>query len=535
MLLILPVAILFLTSLAILLLIWLHPSFRYNWLIAAGGSLFAWIGMLVLGLRLPLQFTFVIWRPVELFSSSPAFLLDSISWPYGVAMGALSVSVILTATARTQYNTQPLAWAGSLGMAGLGLLAALAGNPLTLMMTWSALDLAEVCLLLFTVPPEGRFGQRTVLGYAARVAGILLVWWAVVSGHQAQGALTFTGMQPRYAILLFLAASLRLGVLPLHVPFPVELPLRKGLGNVIRFAPAISSLALLARMPAQVIPAGWQPVILILLFLACYYGAVMWLFSSDEISGRAYWVISMAALAAVTVSQGMPAASISWGLALLLVGSSLMLYHARSRGMIPLVILGAWCISGLPFSPAAVGWQGLMGKSPWVGILLIPAYACLVAGYTRHNLRPGDPYGELERWAQVMYPLGLYLLPLVYAGWSILNWRDLRQAGLSWPGFVFTLVAVVVGFYTYRFQPPSESVVETSPNRPSSPGLSRIARTWASIFRLDWLYQMIWLVFGWVESLLDGFTGILEGDGGVLWVLVLLVLLISLLRPGGTG
>jgi hypothetical protein len=42
-----------------------------------------------------------------------------------------------------------------------------------------------------------------------------------------------------------------------------------------------------------------------------------------------------------------------------------------------------------------------------------------------------------------------------------------------------------------------------------------------------------WLVFRGIGNLMGIFTTILEGDGGVLWALLLLTLIISLFRTGG--
>jgi hypothetical protein len=48
---------------------------------------------------------------------------------------------------------------------------------------------------------------------------------------------------------LLLAAGLRLGVLPLHLPYASEAAIRRGFGSALRLISAGSSLILLARIP----------------------------------------------------------------------------------------------------------------------------------------------------------------------------------------------------------------------------------------------------------------------------------------------
>ena len=54
----------------------------------------------------------------------------------------------------------------------------------------------------------------------------------------------------------------------------------------------------------------------------------------------------------------------------------------------------------------------------------------------------------------------------------------------------------------------------------------------AAFFRLEWVYQLLGLIFQLFQRIVQMITTILEGDGGVLWVLLLLALLVSLIQSG---
>ena len=52
------------------------------------------------------------------------------------------------------------------------------------------------------------------------------------------------------------------------------------------------------------------------------------------------------------------------------------------------------------------------------------------------------------------------------------------------------------------------------------------------LFR-SWVYRLGMYLYGGLRAVVSFLITILEGDGGVLWAMVLLALLISLLRIGG--
>ena len=83
-------------------------------------------------------------------------VLDSISWPYAFTTGTLVLAVVLTDIVRAQEPDWS-AWTASLSLTALGLIAVLAGNPLTLILAWAALDFAELLVIFWHVhTSEGR-------------------------------------------------------------------------------------------------------------------------------------------------------------------------------------------------------------------------------------------------------------------------------------------------------------------------------------------------------------------------------------------
>jgi energy-converting hydrogenase Eha subunit C len=501
MLLLIPVLLYFLSAVAIAVWHIFRRGFGVPWLSAVAVTILGWGGMIFLRFRIPVTLAGQQWLGIGEAAQYPYFLLDDISWPYAFALCGLAVGAIFTASARLAYRSNPLSWAAILALCGAGLLAVTAADPLTLAMSWTAIDMIELVLLLATVR-NSDLSQRVVLAFSARVLGTMVLLWAVLFARSQGIDLNLTQIPPGVGPILLLAAGLRLGVLPLHLTLQTEIPMRRGLGTMLRSA-ALTTLAVA-------------------------YSALKWLFAEDAVSGRPYWLIGMSGLALLCVLRGRPETSTAWGLALLLPGGLLFLYSARERGTLVFALLGALGLASLPFTPAAAGWLGLASQ-PFdaAAMVFVLLHAVLLGGYLRHAFAPGETLRSMDRWVQSVYPFGL--LMLVITQW-VAAWFGLPLSfGLAtWVGTLSTLLAL--GGFALGSR--VSSAEGQGPGWLNILG-GRIGGWLGAIFRLDWLYRLGVLFYGAVRRLIAFLTTILEGDGGVLWALVLLALLFSLLSMEG--
>ena len=136
-----------------------------------------------------------------------------------------------------------------------------------------------------------------------------------------------------------------------------------------------------------------------------------------------------------------------------------------------------------------------------------------MSGFLRHTLHPGETSLESqEKWGKAIYPAGLLLL----AGTAILlgfwGWNGARTIGLWWlaTGFLFLALRFLIRI---------------------SPG--NISGQWIQIFPLGWLYSLLFAIYNFLHRIADIFTTSLEGEGGLLWSFLLLVLIISILSTRG--
>lgn len=207
------ISISFLFAIILLIIRLWRPGFGYSWVITAFAALIVWTLILVSRINLPQVITLSIWSLPGLPSTSTILVLDSISWPYAFTTGTLLLAVVLTDIVRAQEPDWS-AWTASLTLTALGLIAVLAGNPLTMILAWAALDFAELLVIFWHVhSSEGR--RRIGLVFSAKITSLFLIMWAWIYAGQFGAISTFDDLPNCAALYLLLAAWIRVELSPL--------------------------------------------------------------------------------------------------------------------------------------------------------------------------------------------------------------------------------------------------------------------------------------------------------------------------------
>jgi hypothetical protein len=507
------VSILLVTALILLILRFTLGEYRYSWLIATSGAMFAWLSIFLWQLSMPMQLQLPVWQPAELFPQSPFFVADGIAWVFAVSLVSLCFAVIVTAVIRESFP-YPISWMGILILTALGVLAVTADNPLTLVLLWAAIDIAElISQMRFVEQPQ--MSESVVIAFSSRVTGILILLWADMVSSSAGINLDFRAAPPQAGLYLILAAGLRLGVIPLHLPYTNEASMRRGFGTALRMISAGSSLILLTRIPASSLASPFAPYLILLVAFAALYGAWMWLRAPDELTGRPFWIIGMGALALAAALRGNPIGATAWSCALILVGGALFLTSMQNKWLERTLFLGVLAVSALPLSLTATGWVTADLRFWYAVPFLLVSHAMLIAGLVRHILRSSTriTFDNQPPWARNVYPIGIMILLITIIGLSSFGWNGTLQIGNWLLGLIASLLAAGLIWLTPRVR--ILNPVRAHWVRPTNP-------TW-----LDWAYQSLWNGYQLFSRLSNSFSNILEGEGGIMWTLLFLALFIS--------
>jgi hypothetical protein len=526
MIILLPVGILLLASLAIIILQYYKIGAGYSWFIAAGAALVSWGIILALHWYPPLPFTLQGGGLAGSYNLVVAFQIDIFSFPYAFALASLGLVVIITDLARYQVNIyNPWSWAAMLAITGTGLLAIFAVSPISIIFSWTIIDLIEMAFIVRSLE-DNQLILENVLAFAARMGGTMMVVVASFYSRSLGQELNLSSTLPAVGVFLLLAAGLRLGVIPLHLPYR-ETGMRRGLGTVIRLVAPASSLVILGRLPGNVVLPGLETWLEVLLTITMLYSSLMWLTADNEITGRPFWIITFSAFTIGCAVRSQAGASIGAGIGLLLSGGIIFLFSARKRSLLFIPLLGLIGISGLPFTPVASSWNGLLGnKLSLFSVGFVVSQAMLMAGYLRHSLNSGDSYDEMARWAQILYPIGLVLLVVVEWFIGIFGWPGSFTAG-KWLGSVLiTLITGLIlgGYIKFKDR-------WTFLRHPQTIRFGQaVVSFMANILSLKWIEQVVLFVYRIIQRVIENLSLLLEGEGGFLWTLLLLVLVFSLIR-----
>lgn len=534
MLVLIAIFLMLLVSLILWIVRWFRPDFPFEWVIASFTALISFVLVLVSRPEQSIRIWSLNWQPKTLFPVSPAFLLDDVSWTLVLSLAALVLAALLTSV-MPQSVERRYTWNGLLMISSLGMLSVLAGDPLTLMLGWSAIDFIEVLILLGWVR-RSEIRQRIVFVISARIIGTMLLVLAKIISIPTEELVSFTSVTPFCSLCLLIAAGLRLGVLPLHAPFLQDHPYRRDLGTLLRFVPCTASLMLLIRTAEFSIPMEAIPWLLSLSALAGVYGTLSWLLSSDELSGRPYWILGFSALCVAAAVRSQAQACLGWSLAGILSGGVIFLASHRGRFIIPVLALGLLGFSALPFTPA---WAGLGIYSVWtsqpepLGLFFDLIFLCihlgLVLGALRRLTRRTEMPAVVQGWIWFSYIPGFLILLFVqfFAGWGLVpvnlgKWQ-------SWQG-AFAFVGAVILWGLIFCNPRMESI-----RRQVRVSSVRWIVALERILSLDWFYRAVDAVYQTLGGLVRWITVLLEGEGGILWAVVLLLLLLTLSQQIGMG
>ena len=515
MLLISPIILLLFTASAILILPRLRPGFSSHWLLAVGGAFSAWVALLMQQSRLPLSVVLATWRPTELFTGSPQLLVDDISWFLAVALATLGLSVILV-DVRRSANADSSEWAFALALVALGILAVYSGNWLTLGFALILID-ASVLIMLWLRTPDDMSRRRLLAGFSANLiaVAILISGWITVDGFATSTSLT--------NLLFIFAIGIRLGIAIAGIGQESINSLNRNLGTLVQFVPAAATLTIIVRITLNSPPNLTSRYLIVISMLAAVYGAVRWARAKDSLQGRPFWIFALVFLALAAALQEHPGAALALGSILLYGGAFLSLTYQESRRTLPPAILLFFAVSTLPFSPTFVIAEAVAASSQSIQFGLLFSYALILFGIIRHVLAFERKHIGFERWVELIYYLGVALLPLTFIGVNVwVNTQANLELGLLlWRPAVLSLgSAAIISLLVWRgVRIPSILISATE-----------------IVFSFRWLLRLIERGTRGLERLTKLLNALLEGEGGMLWALLLVALLVSFLvqfRAGG--
>ena len=514
----------------------LLPGFRFTGALAALTALLALVAVLLMGFWLPAAYTLAEWPGGALrLAAEPR------SWLFALAYLVALFGLQLSGAVRSGGRRVAVRFC-SLLVAAAGVAAIFAADLLALAVAWAALDLATFALGLagkeaHAPGPAGVTPNTMRLGINFAALAALLV--AALGAPQAAGLALGSALLPERTIAwLWIAAALRLHLVPLHLGGHPGGGEQRGKAALLLLAPLAGTTLLLAALATRPPNVALAAVLSAAALASALYGSWLFYCKPDDADALGNLGVAFAGLVVLVALHAGSAAApgvMLLGVMAIITSATLFTYmgFARSDAVwVAAPVLAAAIMAGLPltvgFAMVRTVAAGMLSNSaPWWLLLFLVALILMAAGTLRQALRPGAAPNWSEPFTSTAYLFGLGA-PLAFAvavgsapdalGRMLGTADGTTQPAANLLAVGCVLLVSGAALVLWHLRPVVVGWMRRWLGAPEFPG-------WQS------LYAGAWQGYRSSGRTLRVAAAVLEGDGGVLWMLVgalLAVLLVEL-------
>ena len=467
----------------------------------------------------------------ELLSAADrVFVLDRIAYPYLLSAASLLLILLLTAPSYMDPQVAPRLWFFYLLVEAVGYLAVSANGVLPVVYCWVIFDALDL-LSQYAQARPGGIRRSFLTAIFVRSIGTMLAILAVCysAADLSEGVSVY--ISPAGGRILLLGCALRMGILPLSQPYGEMDTSRVGLGTMLRLMSILTVMPVLSRTPMSAL--SLQTVHLLSIFggAASIVGALGWLLSPNASSGNTYAALAICGMAFVCALSGEQQSLIAWGVSIVLTCAPLSLYQVHNPLMNILAGLLITAFSGLPYMPNAIGWTGLV-HAPYSikDLLFIIVMALLITGAFTHVLRTAErKFSDLEPWMRSVYPLGFITALGTHVFISMITYDRPFSMGVipaSVTAFVLGIALTLLG----RHFPGSQGAQNLLAW--GREGVSLFWRWMQRIMDMEWLIRSGSWISSRIGQAVAVVSGVLENNGGLIWEILMLALLLAVVFSG---
>jgi hypothetical protein len=493
----------------------------YLWLLPAFIALVCWITYLIL----PVPVAASLIKIPALFSQSAggglAFSLDANSWGFIFLVISLVLVYFLTLLIRLEQEKRSLLWIGWLLLSMTSILSFTAANLTTLIVTWTLFDLMDFLFTFFVLRINDP-GQSLVKFFQSRVISVALLILVGVFLQPDSPQWLPAPLSTAAYFLLFSAALFRSGLLPFKQNQDGNGERGVSFAYLKRITLVLSSFSLLSILPINYLTPASHFLLSAIFFILSLLFLILLLRKHQ--AGSDLWLNSIICLGCISCFSGTPISLLGWAGVAMLGTGMLQFYSLRSPRLNVFALMGALSLSGLPFTIGAFALAGLSSANSWAWLVIsLPPYSLLLFDFVHRILLPGQENGKTESVFLAVYLFGLFLL--AFSPFAILIKNAYLAANVLkywWSGVVVLFLLFVFYWLTNRIRTRSLKIAILEK------GILPIV----NLFGFDWL-NIIWQrIEGIFSGLFEFLTQLLEGEGGIIWAVVILALLVSLISVG---
>lgn len=453
------------------------------------------------------------------------FQLDEKSWVFVFGLVAFLTAMIFTDTIHLHERVNLHSWSRILLLFCLGILGTLANSLMAFILVWTIIDVVE--LIVHIASTKGiSISDQSVIVFFAHLVGDILMVPVLVSQTANEATLSGLSMTGRDISLLILAAALRMPVYDKVRLSKEKRQIDNTLQSLRQLLSPFLAMVLLARLPRIAELGSFPALFLVLAILA----AIAAMFSRFDIQKNKSAIIVFCSLAIISFLRGHSEGVIGWALLMLTLLGFVQVYTFTQKGFIPLIGLIGLAAIGLPVSVSSSALASLgVGPLAFFNFILWIGLAVMLAAIIRDILKQTAETTP-EAWMRLLYTIGLVILAATPWLPGIWKTADNGMDPFNWQSIAILIIAVLI-ILGYSNQRVKILFMELVPVQLQEV----IARPRRKPIRQVSVYRVVDFFYDLMRKGIQAVNNVLEGEGGLLWAFVLLVLLLSLLmsKVGG--
>ncbi len=516
---IIPVAILLAGAVGVTVLRFVPRGTGFAWLFSVFCSVAAWIVFFVGKNNLPFLYSGQLYADIAIDTIFPAFQINLINWPMILSVLAVVTGTIISSATRIGFGANTVEWTGVLLFGVIGMGACSSQNVLTALFFISLFDIWE----LFVTLTKERLTKGIFLFVFWRLASLVILFAVFsLSDLNEQNSNKWETLKSIPAQLTLIACILRMGIFPSKSIAGIPCEMNRSFDISRHIIGLIISATIVVQLPAFSGNEFNSSVILLYLFMSIVGSLVSNKTNKQEFTPF-FWLSAGGAFLCAEYLYGYSAAAIMFLIAITPVLFILTLPIRSGKFYLFIGLFSIFSFSGLPFTPNNSGLNGFTTKGTIPGFLFLVAIIPIFYYLIKSVFSEKREDQNLERWAATIAPIGS--LFLVISSWFIrLFWQpDAIKFDLSLQAMLMTLGGIsffiASKFKLFNLEPEFAKVQKISKEY-----VKRMTRP---------IYSINWPSFGLIEKLYSFIINLFESDGGFLWSILCLVLIITIIS--GTG
>ena len=521
----LPVLILLAAAVTGTLLVLAKRGGGFIWSISFISSLAIWILALVVPVSSYKPVLVTNWLPFSQIFSGFAFSVDLVSTSFIFCVSSILLSFVIASTIHMQKGDWSRGIILVLFTGAMGVLSLTSLDPYSLVITWTLLDFFTLGSDLWFAK-DNRVKQNAVTSFTIKVISSL----AIMAGVALSGGKGFnfdlTAIPSQIGLIFLLAIVFRFWGIMYNFPKGVEdyLFSTQVLIKLISLAAAFS---LLSRIPIGDLSETGRIWILISIILVGFWSTIRVMLSSNLSSAIPYFLTGFGCIQLFCAIGNHSSSTIIWSCLALFIGSLLGVFKKFKSLYSILPSIGLLLAIGLPFTLGGMGLFGLIDPFSAFSILILIVLLGMLVGIVRIVWQMDIVAVHIERPTTIVYMIGIVVLPFSSIILGMKNSQGLSSNSNLFISGILLIVGVIASVVYYR-------VRNTFHPQGTASRFIRFVRQGQKMWKWNLAGKIIRSWMRLMDISINIISRILEGDGGFLWTLVLLAVMISVISPGGS-